>query len=75
MTRPHNHPAESINSIAKVLADIPSLLTRISEQKDKGEAALSLPEKYQRLAAIIEEIAETLILTGQWDRAIHLLQL
>ncbi|MDY7075410.1 MAG: tetratricopeptide repeat protein [Chloroflexota bacterium] len=68
------HTQKSINNITEVLADIPSLLARISEQKAKGEAVLSLPEKYQRLAAIVEEIAEIYILTGQWDQAVHLLR-
>ena len=65
---------KSMDSIAKALDDVPSLLARISERKDAGEAILSLPEKYQRLAAIVEEIAETCFLTGRWDQAVHLLR-
>jgi tetratricopeptide (TPR) repeat protein len=68
------HAQKSLDTVARILADVPSLLTRLSAQKEEGDAVLSLPEKYQRLAAIVEEIAETLILTGQWDRAIHLLR-
>lgn len=64
---------KSTNSITKILAEIPSLLTQLSAQ-GKDDAVLSLPEKYQRLAAIVEEIAETRTLTGQWDQAIHLLR-
>lgn len=65
---------KSIDSITEVLADVPSLLARVSEQKDRGEAALSLPEKYQRLAAIVEGITETFILTGEWGQAVRLLR-
>jgi tetratricopeptide (TPR) repeat protein len=68
------HTQKSTNSITKILADIPSLLAQLPAQKEENDAVLSLPEKYQRLAAIVEEIAETLTLTGQWDQAIHLLR-
>jgi tetratricopeptide (TPR) repeat protein len=68
------HTQKSITSIIKVLADVPSLLARVSEHKDKGVAIVSLPEKYQRLTAIIEETAETLVLTGKWDQAVRLLR-
>jgi tetratricopeptide (TPR) repeat protein len=68
------HTQKSIDSITEILADVPPLLARVSEQKDKGKIVLSLPEKYQRLTATAEEIAETLTLTGQWDQAVRLLR-
>jgi tetratricopeptide (TPR) repeat protein len=68
------HTQKSTNSITKILADVPSLSAQLPARKEENKAILSLPEKYQRLVAIVEEIAETLTLTGQWDQAIHLLQ-
>lgn len=65
---------KNVDEITQALTDIPAFLAGVSAQRDGSDAALSLPEQYQRLAAIVEEIAEAWVLTGRWGQAVRLLR-